>query len=229
MKAISLVSLLLLAGRPCSAATTQSIESMQNAVQNFIESSLPSEGHFQINSGQIDSRLQLPACDQALNIFTQSGQIKPGRNTVGISCPGNNSWTIYSTVLIKSFKNVVVLSKPLNRNERISAEHLTTETRDIATLAQGFIVDPQDVINKQATRSVSPGTALNTTHFTEPTLIRRGEQVSIQSGKAGLLITTKGVAMMNGVRGQQIRVKNVASKRMIKATVVHPGVVTVYF
>lgn len=229
MKAISLLSLLLFASSQCSAATTQSIESMQDAVQHFIESALPSEGHYQIDTAQIDTRLQLPVCTRALNIFAQSGQIKPGRNTIGISCTGNNSWTIYSTALIKSFKNVVVLSKPLNRNERISAKHITTETRDVATLAQGFIIDPQDVINKQATRSVSAGTALNTTHYTEPTLIKRGEQVSIQSGRAGLLITTKGVAMMSGVKGQQIRVKNVTSKRVIKATVVHPGLVTVYF
>lgn len=229
MKPIYLFSVMLLVSGLCGASTTQSIQSMQGAIQRFIQSALPANGHYQINNAQIDDRLQLPACDQDLNIFAQSGRIKPGRNTIGISCPGTDNWTIYSTVLIKSFKNVLVLTKQLNRNDRITAEHLRTETRDIASLQQGYIIDPADVVNKQATRSVAAGSALNRTHYTEPTLIKRGDQVSIQSGKAGLLITTKGVAMMNGTKGQQIRVKNVTSRRVIKATVVNPGVVTVYF
>ena len=229
MKPINLLCLLLFASDLCSASTSQSIQKIQDAVHSFVQSALAADGHYQISSAQIDERLQLPACDQKLDIFAQSGEIKPGRNTIGISCPGNNNWTIYSTVLIKSFKNVLVLTKQLNRNDRISAEHVTTETRDIATLQQGYIIDPEDVINKQATRSVSAGTALNRTHYAEPTLIKRGDQVKIQSGRAGLLITSKGVAMMSGIKGQQIRVKNAASKRVIQATVVNPGVVTVYF
>ena len=106
---------------------------------------------------------------------------------------------------------------------------MATETRDIATLQHGFIVNPADVLNKQATRFTPAGTALNHTHYVEPTLINRGDQVRIQSGKPGMLITSKGIAMSDGIKGQKIRVKNVSSKRVIQGTVINPGVVTVYF
>lgn len=187
------------------------------------------DGQYQVSDAQIDARLQLPACDQALDVYAQSGDIKPGRNTIGIRCSGMNSWTIYSTVMIKSFKAVLVLTKQLNKNDRIGPEHLSSENRDVGALQQGYVLNPEDVINKQITRPVAAGTALNRTHYAEPTLIKRGDQVNIQSGRAGLLITSKGIAMMNGIKGQQITVKNATSQRVIQATVENPGVVSVYF
>lgn len=229
MRTFHLLCLLLVASQPCSAASNQSLQAIQDAVNRFVESSLAPEGQYQISNAQIDNRLQLPACEQSLEIFAQSGELKPGRNTIGIRCPSANSWTIYSTVLVKSFKEVLILTKQLNRNEIISMEHLKTETRDIATLQQGYISNPEDIINKQAARLLPAGTVLNRTHYAEPRLIKRGERVNIQSGKAGLQITTAGVAMMDGIKGQKISVKNATSQRVIEATVVNPGLVTVYF
>ncbi|MGR8932399.1 MAG: flagellar basal body P-ring formation chaperone FlgA [Gammaproteobacteria bacterium] len=229
MKVLTLLSVLLFSGQLYAAATTQSLEEMQSSVHSFVEASLLPDGQYQISSAQIDDRLQLPACDEGLEIFAQSGEIKPGRNTVGIHCASGNNWTIYSTVQVKSFKEVLILRKQLNRNDRISPDHITTEVRDVALLQQGFVADPQDIINKQATRSLAVGTVLNRTHYAEPTLIKRGDQISIESGRNGFLITSKGVALMNGAKGEQINVKNISSRRVIQATVKQPGVVTVYF
>ncbi|MDD2760940.1 MAG: flagellar basal body P-ring formation chaperone FlgA [Methylomonas sp.] len=229
MKTIKLFCLLLVASRFCVASPTQSLQSMQDAALDFARSSLASDGQYQITSTPLDDRLQLPACDRNLEVFAQSGEIKPGRNTVGIRCTGTNGWTIYTGVIVKSFKEVLVLTKQLNRNDRIKAEYLTTEIRDIATLQHGYTINPEDVINKQVTRILAAGTALNSNHYAEPTLVNRGDQVSIQSGKPGLLIATKGIAMSNGIKGQKISVKNIRSQRVIQATVVTSGVVTVYF
>jgi len=229
MKTSQFLCVLLFSSVIYADSTTQSLPGIQNAVHRFVESALIPDGQYQISSAQIDERLQLPACGRDLEVSSQSGEIKPGRNTVGIRCSVPENWTIYSTVLVKSFKKVLVLSKQLNRHDTISAAHLSAETRDVATLQQGYLVAPADVLDKQAPRSLSAGTVLTRNHYAEPTLIKRGERVSIQSGRAGLLITSKGVAMMNGAQGQQIRVKNVSSQRVIQATVTRPGVVTVYF
>ncbi|WAR44026.1 flagellar basal body P-ring formation chaperone FlgA [Methylomonas rapida] len=229
MKTTNFLCLLLMTSQLSWAASTQSLQLVQDGVNSFVQSSLEPSGQYQISSAQIDDRLQLPECDQDLEFFAQSSEIKPGRNTVGIRCNGTNSWTIYSTVLVKSFKDVLVLAKQLNRGERITPAHLKTERRDIATLQQGYIVNPDDVLDKQATRFTPTGSVLNRMHYSEPTLVKRGERVNIQSGKAGLLISTMGVAMMDGIKGQQISVKNATSQRVIQATVLNPGVVTVNF
>jgi len=229
MKQINLLCLLFVVSQLCSASETQSLAVINDVVHNYVESALVPDGKYEISNTQIDNHLQLPACKQSLDVFAQSGSIKPGRNTVGIRCNDKGGWTIYSTVIVKSFQNVLILAKPLNRNDRIAFEHLKSEVRDVATLQQGYLTDPNDIVNKQATRIVPAGTVLNRQHYTEPTLIKRGQHVNIQSGKAGFLISAQGVAMMDGSKGQQIKVKNVSSRRIIRATVVNPGVVSVYF
>jgi flagella basal body P-ring formation protein FlgA len=132
-------------------------------------------------------------------------------------------------VPVKSYQDVLVLSKPVRRNEVIRAEHLVTKTRDIASLQQGYLLDPVEVINKQAARNLAAGSVLNKLSYEELTLIKRGERVNIQSGKDGLQISAAGTAMTDGAKGERIKVKNITSQRVIQAVVVDAGVVSVYF
>jgi len=229
MKTIIFLMSLLLANIGAFAAETQSVSALQDAINGFVSSQLDPAGEYQITTAQIDPRLQLPACDQPLDIFPQSGAIKTGRNTLGIRCTGSNNWTIYSSVVVRSFEAVLVLTKPLARHEVIGPDYLTLETRDTSTLQQGYLSDAKEILGKQATRFIPSGSVLYKMHYSEPTLVKRGERVSIQSGKPGLVITSTGVAMMDGTRGQQISVKNASSQRVIQATVVNPGLVNVFF
>ena len=229
MKTINLLLSLLLVSLNICAAEIQSLSVIQDAVNGFVSSQLDPTGEYQINNAQIDPRLQLPACEQPLDIFPQSGVIRPGRNTIGIRCSGSNNWTIYSTVIVRSFEAVLVLTKSLARHDRIGPDYLTSETRDTSTLQQGYLTDPQEILDKQATRFIPAGSVLYKSHYSEPTLVKRGERVSIKSGKPGLTITSIGVAMMDGIKGQQINVKNASSQRVIQATVVDPGLLNVFF
>lgn len=230
MKTIKLHALMLLFVSQVSIASPiQSLQSIQDAVNTYVKSSLEADGKYQITATQFDPRLQLPLCEQPLQVFAQAGEIKAGRNTIGVRCDGSKSWTIYSVVGIKSYKEVLVLSRSLRRNEMIRAEHLVTETRDIATLQQGYLLDPSEVVNKQASRNLAAGSVLNKLSYEELILIKRGERVNIQSGKAGLLISATGTALMDGAKGKRISVKNVTSQRVIQAVVVDPGLVSVPF
>ncbi|CSB03551.1 flagellar basal body P-ring biosynthesis protein FlgA [Vibrio cholerae] len=60
-------------------------------------------------------------------------------------------------------------------------------------------------------------------------IVCRNESVVIRAGKSGMSITTKGTAMSDGVVGEQIKVKNDKSNRIIDAQVSGVGEVTVAF
>lgn len=217
-------------GIPSSlVVAAQSIQSIQTAIEQFATARLEQEARYDIAVAPLDPRLQLPDCADALQIFLPGDELKPGRNTVGARCTAPQPWTIYSTVNIKMYKDIVVLTKPLRRNDLIKAEHVKVETRDTATLQQGYVQSIDDVIDKQATRHLAPGTVLSRALFIEPPVIKRGTRVNIQSGRKGLLISAPGIAMMDGGKGQQISVKNASSQRMIRATVVDPQTVLVAF
>lgn len=202
---------------------------MQDAVVAYVKSYLGADGQFEIDAGQIDSRLQLPLCDQELQIFPQSGEIKPGRNTIGIRCKGSQAWMIYTNATVKSYKKVLLLNRSLRRNEKIRAEDLVSEIREVGSLSQGYIVDPAEAVNKQAARNLTAGAVLNSLSVTDLTLVKRGDQVNIQLGNSEMSISSAGIALMDGAKGERINVRNTSSHRIIQAVVVQPGQVSVSY
>jgi flagella basal body P-ring formation protein FlgA len=58
-------------------------------------------------------------------------------------------------------------------------------------------------------------------------LIKRGEKVTILADTGAVQVRMEGKALMDGARGQVIRVRNLSSKREVEAAVVAPGIVQV--
>jgi len=65
--------------------------------------------------------------------------------------------------------------------------------------------------------------------MTEPKLIKRGEKVIIKVNSPNLEISVAGIALMDGVKNQNIRIKNIKSKQIVQATVVKQGQVVVSY
>ena len=211
------------------ASQFQSPESIHDAILQYITSSLTSGTEYKIKPGQFDNRLQLPLCAEALEIFSHNGSLKSGRNAIGVKCNSEKKWTIYNSVIIFIYEDVIVLSQTVRRGEIFSRNSFRLEKRELSTLRSGYISDPQLIINKQATRNLGADTVINKSNITEPKLIKRGEKITINASTLGLNISMAGIAMMDGIKGQSIRIKNVKSKRLIQATVVKPGQVEVIF
>jgi len=51
------------------------------------------------------------------------------------------------------------------------------------------------------------GSVINKLSYEDLVLVKRGELVNIQLGKAGVAISATGIAMMNGAKGERISVK----------------------
>ena len=122
-----------------------------------------------------------------------------------------------------------MLSKSVRRGELFTMNSLLVEKKDLSTLRSGYISDSELIINKQASRNLRVGSVIYKSNLTEPRLIKRGEKVHINASTPNLDISMAGIAMMDGIKGQNIRVRNIKSKRFIQATVVKPGQVAVLF
>lgn len=211
------------------ASQIQSASSIQTVVHQFVSSHLPSDTEHKLKIGQFDQRLKLPQCSQSLEAFIRSSSLKPGRNSIGIRCNDKKKWTIYTSVNIGIYKNVIVLAQPVQRGEIFSTTTLKLEKREISSLRSGFLTDTLMIVNKQATRNLSLGYVLNKSNVAEPKLIKRGEKVYINVNSLNLNISMAGIAMMDGIKGQNIRVKNIKSQQIVQATVARPGLVVVNF
>jgi len=232
MKKINLIigTLLLTAYiQHSNASQVQSVASLQQASRQFIAENLTAETDYQIKLGQIDSRLKLPLCNEPLNIFTPKGSLKAGRNAIGIKCESKKKWTIYTSVIINIYKEVMVLSQPIKRGSFYTTKNIRLEKKEISDLRSGYFTGSQNIVNKQATRNLAQGSIITQRNITEPKLIKRGEKVTIKISSPNLEISASGIALMDGIQNQNIRIKNIKSQQIVQATVVNKGLVVVTF
>jgi len=232
MKKINFILTILLFSsyiQQSGAAQFQSISSIQEATRQFIASNLTSSTNYKLQLGQIDPRLKLPLCSEAINIFTQKDELKAGRNSIGVKCNSKKKWTIYTSVIIKIYKDVIVLSQPIRRGEFYTKDKLLSVKKELSNLRSGFFTETRNIINKQATRNLKLGAVVTPSNITEPKLVKRGEKVTIKVSSPNLEISAIGIALMDGIKNQNIRIKNIKSKQIVQATVIKQGQVVVTF
>lgn len=208
---------------------SQSHESITEAVKDYVEQNINLPGEYEMNLTPLDSRLNLPQCAESLKVFTTTDLIKAGRTTIGVRCNAEKKWSIFTSVIIKTYQMVVVLSQPIQRGEIITRHHLAIEKREVSKLREDFATQLEQVENKQITRQLNTGTILSLRNIAEPKLIKRGDKVVISTTKPDFSIRMSGIAMMDGTKGQLISVKNQNSGRIINATVIEPGLVSVNY
>ncbi len=209
---------------------SQSHESITDAVKYYIDQHINKPpGEYEVSLVPLDSRLNLPECAESLEIFTTTDVINAGRTTIGVRCNTEKKWSIFTSAIIKTYQMVVVLSQAIQRGEIITRQYLAIEKREVSNLREDFVTEITQVENKQVTRQLNTGTILSLRNFVAPRLIKRGDKVVISTTKADFSIRMSGLAMMDGTKGQLIRIKNQNSGRIINATVIEPGLVSVNY
>lgn len=151
--------------------------------------------------------------------------------TIELRCSGTASvreqWKIYVPISIKLYGKRVALSEAKPRNSPIFSSDLEMRETQINgadkysfehfAQASGFVTK----------RPLARGIFLTEKMLTPPTLVNRGDQVTILAQSPIISVKMQGTAMSQGKKNQQIHVKNNQSKRVIKALVLDTGLVKV--
>lgn len=228
--ALGLLVLAWLPGNTAQAATDarHPLGDIRDRVVEFVEANHDAgAGHVQIEVGSLDPRLRLPACPTPLSAFLPPGRRLGGNVTIGVRCEAQRPWTIYVPARVKTFVEVAVIDRPVARGEAVDAADLRLEVRDVGGLRTGYYTRIEDATGMIARRSLSRGAPLSANMLARPTLVRRGERVTLVAGNAAIQVRTEGRALRDGTRGQLIAVRNVRSNRVIEGVVVSPGIVEV--
>jgi flagellar basal body P-ring formation protein FlgA len=224
---LPLLALTLTLVTPCYAEqNSQSHDSIYELVKQTLIKNIKADD-YEINVLPLDNLLRLPECAQPLTAVMTSDVINPGRTTVGVRCDKGAKWSIFTSAMVKIFDQVFILTQPIQLGEMLSHQHLTLEKRDVSNLRGDFVTRIEQLENKKATRYLPKGSIISLKYFVEPFLVKRGERVTISAIKSTFNIDMKGIAMTDGIKDQRISVKNESSGRMINATVIEAGRVSV--
>ncbi|MCW8328155.1 flagellar basal body P-ring formation protein FlgA [Photobacterium sp. SDRW27] len=210
-----------------SATPQATLDMVQHTAVEYVKNIIdtPPKGELTIKAANLDSRLKLTPCSAPLKSTIPGKQSLSGNVTVLVSCEPNN-WQVYVPVRTRLLLPRVVAAKPLARGVVLSAPDLAVsmvETR----FQRGVVFElPQQIIGSKVKRAVNMGEAIQGNDIC---LVCRNDSVLIKAGGGGLNIVTKGTALSDGSLGEQIRVQNTKSKRVVDGIITGVGEVTVNF
>lgn len=227
---IVLLGLCLLGHSPLMANGLTSPEVLIGSTEGFLEYQVEhylarsnSNARPVIRVPSLDPRLRLPLCDLPLEQSLEQPAVPVGRVTVRVSCPGSAPWSVFVPAQVSLLQEVLALRQPLKRDSIISAGDLQKVEQDIGGLKRGYLTEPEQAIGKKLLRAMNHGQILTPSQLSDPESVKRGEQVVISARSGGIEVRVQGEALAGGSLGQQISVRNLSSRRIIRARITGPG------
>ena len=126
--------------------------------------------------------------------------------------------------LISSSKVVSIVNN-LSKGQVIEAENLVLVSMPKQNVFEGF-TKIEDLIGRKVTSNLAKGTILKPRHVKFRPNVNKNETVLVVLGNSKLSITTYGIALASGQKGDLITVKNIKSKKTFKAIVLDEKKVT---
>ncbi len=190
---------------------------LENLIKTYLEQQLtiPEQGKLQIEISAIDPRIKIKSCDQLLKISTPKKH-KSRNINVQISCDSPNSWRIFVTAKISQVIPVVVAQRYIAKGSPLSSDNLMVISKETFKIRGEYITALDKLTGVKATKSISKGKIINRKNTC---LVCKGEQVIINANANNFNIQTSGIALMDGIKNQTIKVKNSRSGRIISAKI----------
>ena len=199
---------------------------LEQAVADYLQrSNIQARHEVQIN--RLDPRLRLPLCDEPLIVTLETPAEPIGRVTTRVRCEGTAPWTVFVPGQVRLYREVVTVTKPIDRESVISESSVMLAERDVGLLNQGYLTDMEQAIGSKSTRALQPDQVISPTFIRQAEAIRRGDQVVITARSGGINVRMPGEALSDGAVGKQISVRNQRSQRVVRARVIGPGQVEV--
>ncbi|WP_245524295.1 flagellar basal body P-ring formation chaperone FlgA [Methylobacterium nonmethylotrophicum] len=150
-----------------------------------------------------------------------------GRRVTALVMVGERQASLRIAGQVIEMADVAVLTRAVNRGETLAATDVAVERRPREGLPADSAGDPAAFVGQVAQKALGAGTALRGGDLGRPDLVARGEAVTIVYETPGVALALRGQARDGGPLGAVIGVINPVSKKVIQATVIGPGRVTV--
>lgn len=223
------VTLLCAATSPVThAAGLEPLAGIREAARTFAEAHLATpHGETRIEVGTLDPRLRLAACGTPLDPFLPPGSGRSGSVTVGVRCRAPKPWVLYVPVRVRVTQAVAVLARALPRGHVLAPEDLRVERREVSALPGGYYGHGDDPAGQVLRRPLAAGTVLTPNDLEPRLMVRRGERVVLAADTGGVTVRMAGEALGDAHLGARVRVRNLASERIVEGVVADGGVVEV--
>lgn len=172
-----------------------------------------------VQADRPDPRLRLARCTQPLVASVPANGVRQSRFTAEVRCDGTRPWRIFLPVRVTAVRPVVVASRALPRDTVLAPGDVRLADSAPSSVPAGSLHDASLAVGRVLRRGVDEGQALTVALLDAPTMVRRGQQVSMEAVAGGLVVRMEGIARRDGALGDIIEVENGTSGRIVQAVV----------
>ncbi|WP_394210756.1 flagellar basal body P-ring formation chaperone FlgA [Enterovibrio calviensis] len=210
-----------------AAAPTSQLEAVKEAAEAHVQTlvAVPEYGKLEVSAGNIDSRLRLSDCPSSLQATVPGRQSLNKSVTVMVSCKEDN-WQVYVPVQIRLLTPIVVAKRPMDRGVIINHDDLIVQLVDSRFQRGQTYTNASTIVGSRIKRVVGMGQPIQGNDIC---MVCRNDVVVITASGNGLNLIAKGTALSDGALGEQIKIRNSKSNRIVDGTITSVGQVIVKF
>ena len=204
----------------------------------------------QVRIAPLDSRVRVEPCDSGLQFdypFSQS------QETVRVRCQGSRPWQLFLRLMPPAnpetapplaptavqamaptaqptapvpMRPVVVTRRLIQRGTVLDSGMVEVVSRPAQGLDALVVGSLQDVEQAESIRDLPAGTVLRSYDIKRALMVRKGQTALLTLGQgSGFQVTVRVEAQQDGYMGEQIRLKNTESGRLLSGVVTGPNAV----
>lgn len=177
------------------------------AVERYLQvqsTGLPGETAIEV--GQVDRRMNLPAC-LAPEAFFPSGSRAWGKTTVGVRCNAPSAWTVYVRATVRVAGTYVAAAVPVAQGQLVQPNDVAVVKGDLTNLPAGIVTDPAQAVGRTALQSVAVGMPLRQDLLRGQAAVQQGQTVRLTSIGPGFQVSVEGRALNSGTEGQIVQAR----------------------
>ena len=200
------------------------LDELERALTSFL-----SKGDKQIDVKQllVDRPLRVPTDSLGLEVVALQAT-KPGH--IGIdykSVAGSDEVRFQLKAVADEWRLMPVASRPLVKGATVTANDVQLAKVNGTSAGKDLIENLGDIVGRNLTKDIGQGEMFKASAVVVPAVVTAGSRVTVVFRQSRLEVTASGIALENGGMGQDIRVRNESSKKVIVGKVSDPGLVTV--
>lgn len=177
----------------------------------------------EISVSRPDPRIALSRCANPLTYSLHGNAVNASNVTVKVTCQATTDWSFYLSANVDRWREVAIAERAISRGSVITGADIRGDRRRLSGVGLGAYSGPEAAMGMVARRPIRAGDVIRTTQLTAPLAVHKGETVRVRAANSAIAIVTSGEALANGRVGEQIRIRNGSSDRIIRARVTGTG------
>ena len=127
------------------------------------------------------------------------------------------------TINLRVEEPVLVAKRQITRDQALVQDNVSVEMRETTLMSEAVLGNPKRLLGYLAKVNLNPGRVITPRMVAIPPVVKRGQEAKIVYRNGSVSVTTDAVCRQDGLPGQIITAKSLASQRLVRVRVTEDG------